>query len=236
MKKFIISLFLISGIAVSLHAQTLLPAEQDTYKDLPAFRIAINGGGGYRLGRLPDGIDAPTRDYLSALKWGFSYGAEATYFFGETMGIGVKYHNFHASNKAEGTLTLNDGTVRTGTMSDNQAFSFLGPIISYRAVDSDARNAFYMTMGGGYMTYKNDGRVIDPVVMKGNTLGAVFELGYDYGLSEHLYFGATLSLFSGKLSRYSCTQNGRTSEVRLDKDHQESLSHVDLTIGLRYYL
>lgn len=236
MKKFFVSLFLLSGIVLSLNAQTIVTSDQNVSRALPTWRIAIHGGAGYRFGNIPAGIDANMRDYLKGLKWGFSYGADVTYFFGETLGAGVRFQNFHASNQAQGTFTFDDGSSRSGTMSDKQDFWFLGPVLAYRVMDANAKNAFYMSFGAGYMGYHNNGKVVDPIIMNGGTVGTMLELGYDFSLSEHLSIGAALSLFAGTLNGYNLTYNGKTSNVRLDKDSRESTTHADLTIGLRYNL
>ena len=233
MKKIFLTILLIAGATLSLNAQTIVTSDQTAGKKLPTWRFAIQGGGGYRFGKVPAGLDAAMEDYLKDLRWGYSYGADITGFFSETLGGGVKYHSFNASNK--GVLYNSDaGNV---AMSDKQNFWFAGPMLSYRTMSASMKNAFYMNLGAGYIGYRDNAQLNSiSIVQKGGTLGYVMEFGYDIGLSEHLSIGASMSFFGGSLSSYKNEALGMTETVTLDKNNQESVTHLDLTIGLRYTL
>lgn len=234
MKKIFVSLFLLAGIALSLNAQTIVTSDQQAAKALPKWRIAVQGGGGYRMGKLPIGISNDMREYMNGLKWGYSYGADITYFFGPTLGVGVKYHDFHTSNQAQGTFTFDNGSSKSGTMADKIDIWFLGPILSYRVLDSNARNAFYMSAGAGYVGFYNNATLVDPLKMTGGTIGMTCEIGFDFGLSDHLSLGFAASCFTGGLTSCTRTFQGETIDIHLDNNNRESMVHADLTVGLRY--
>lgn len=233
MKKILLSILLIAGATLSLNAQTIVTSDQTAGKKLPTWRFAIQGGGGYRFGKVPTGLDAAMEKYLKALKWGYSYGADITGFFSESLGVGVKYHSFNTSNEG----IFSDSAARSMLVSDNQNFWFLGPILSYRVMSASLKNAFYMNFGVGYMGYYDKGKVNSvPVIQKGGTCSTVLDLGYDIGLSKHLSIGATLSFFAGSLSSYKTEARGVSQTVTFEEDNRESVTHLDLTIGLRYTL
>ena len=98
------------------------------------------------------------------------------------------------------------------------------------------RNAFFMNVGLGYMEYKDRTVLIDPFIIKGGTLGYLYEIGYDLNLNDKISLGAMLSFVSGTLTGYQTNQGGSWNTVDLESDSYESLNHINLSIGLRINL
>ncbi|MBO9732708.1 MAG: autotransporter domain-containing protein [Chitinophaga sp.] len=201
-------------------------------KDFPAFRISVNGGYSYRLGKIGSQFNGEARDYLKKLKSGFNIGADATYYFQEKMGVGLKYSRFHASNS--GVFPIPGGNVST---SDNISINFIGAIFGTRLYNKAKTNAFYANVGLGYLGFRNNSAVaINKMILKGGTAGTSLDLGYDFRITRYLSAGAQASLITGTLSSIKIEQSNGTSSVDLKDDEKENLTHLNLSAGIRFTL
>lgn len=202
----------------------------------PKFRMVVNGGYGYRPVKVAETGKEVIDTHNKKLKKGLVYGAEAAYYFSENLGIGVKYSNMRSSAKDRVVVTDDAGNSRTGMYSDVIDMSFIGPVINGYKMSWDQKHVFAFGYGIGYLGYVDDGMVIDPMSIKGWTLGQSINIGYDYRLTGKLYLGAELAGITGVLTSCEVTENGVTSNYDLADDERESLLHVYLTVGLRLYL
>ena len=203
----------------------------------PSFRVAVQGGYGYRIGKVPETGQAIVDQHNQKLKWGFTYGADATWYFSDSFGLGVKYNDLHSKAEEAVTLTYSDGSPsKSGMYRDVVDTRFMGLMASSRLVLGDGRWVWMMSYGVGYLSYVDNGRVIEAMSIKGGTLGACLETGIDFRLMNNLYLGASVNAIGGQLSSYQFTENGRTETIKLDKDEYESLYHLTASVGLRFYL
>lgn len=79
--------------------------EQEPIREYSKFRFGLEGGGGFRLGKISNDVSDDFKSYTKKLRRGFVYGADATWFFKEFMGVGLRYKAFSASNGATVTGT-----------------------------------------------------------------------------------------------------------------------------------
>ena len=235
-KKLFLSLLILYA-SLSLNAQTIITSDRTVAENAPSVRLSIMGGGGCRLGKAASNTEAVLADHAKHTRWGVSYGADASWFFSESLGAGLRYNNLHVGHKTEVTATYDDGSSRSGLLEDHINIWFLGPQCSFRLMNATKKNAFYLTYGLGYIGYHDSVKLIDPYTIKGGTLGYLAEIGYDIGLSKHLAIGASFSLYNGTLRNVNITESsGERRSVSLEKDKYEGLGHLDLAIGLRYML
>ncbi len=215
--------------------EVVSPAVQPVFADATSFRLAIQGGGTYRLGKAPSNVEKVISDHADRLRWGGTYGADATYFFLDYLGAGIKFHGLHVGNRESIIATLDDGSTRVGYLEDRIFVWFLGPVITGRLLTPSKRNALHISYGAGYMGYHDNATMLDAYVVKGGTLGYMTEIGFDLGLSKHFALGTSLSYYNGSLTKGKITDSlGNTQTVTLEKDEYESLTHLDLSIGVRF--
>ena len=204
-------------------------------KDFPRFRAAFNFGWSYRLSKVSDNIPSDFRDYMQNLRSGYMLGLEMSYFMSKPFGLGVKYSVHRSKNDMSPvTIMYENGYTRTGQMSDNISISFIGPTFTIRGLNKDMKNSFIMSIGLGYLAYKDVAVLIDDFTLKGSTMGLCWDIGYDIGLSKGVALGFMLSLITGKLTSYDISDGFTTQTIKLDSDEQEGLSRIDLSIGLRF--
>lgn len=211
--------------------------EQNSVREYSKFRFSIEGGGGLRLGKMSDNVSDDFKSYTKKLRRGFVYGTDATWFFKEFMGVGVRYKAFSASNGTTVTVTDDYGQSTSGKMKDNITISFVGPMFCTRFSSRNGLHTFTADIGAGYINYRDEGMLIEKMKLSGWTIGLLYNIGYDYALNKKLSIGVNLSSIEGTLTTLTLEQNGvKTSQTTLDKDNQESLTHIDLSFTLRLNL
>jgi len=205
------------------------------YEKFQRFRVAINGGYSYQIGKVSEDVPSDFKNYVKELKSGYHFGGDLTYFISEPLGVGIKYYVFKSSNSMN-SIYADDpyGNRRYGRMSDDISISFIGPSFTTRLLDADNLNAFIMSVSLGYTNYKNNKVMIDKYTMSGSTLGMALDLGYDIKLSKELALGFQISLISASLMQYEWNDGTTTKTIKLEAGKYESLYRCDLSVGLRF--
>jgi len=104
------------------------------------FRLALNGGYSYNIGKKAEGLDAYIQDYYDELRSCGLLGVDASYFFGVHSGIGLNYSVIQTQNSlSDVSLTENGMVTANGTLSDDQKVSYFGPMYTTR-LTLDKRN------------------------------------------------------------------------------------------------
>lgn len=211
--------------------------EQEPVREYSKFRFSLEGGGGFRPGKISDNVPGDFKSYTKKLKRGFVYGADATWFFNEFMGVGIRYKAFSASNGTTVTITDDNGYSTSGKMKDNIQIAFIGPMYCTRFTSGNGLHTFTADIGVGYVNYRDKGMIIKNMKLSGYTLGLLYNIGYDYALNKMWSIGVNLSSIEGTLTTLTLEQNGvKTSQTTLDKDKQENISHIDLSFTLKLNL
>lgn len=212
----------------------IVTSDLSVKEKVSSVRVAIQAGGAFRPGKIEAGTDPDFAAYQKKLRWGYSVGADLTWFFTDALGVGAKFNDIRVSNESQVSLTYENGSTRAGTLKDRIDIWYAGPLLSYRWLSRTGRNAFFVNYGLGYLGYQDVGMVIDPAKQAGGTLGLQFELGYDFGITKHLAAGIDFNMISGTLTHYTLTMNGKDQRIDLDKDEYMGLGHLALSVGLRY--
>lgn len=231
----LLSMEKVSYYEPDFYEESIQLADVKSYLKRPSLILDINGGYSYRVARIDPSADAFTRDYYEGLKSGLNYGAGLTYYFSETLGAGIKYSSSLYTNSVSNvTVTFNNGMIKYGEVSDDITITFIGPSILTRYYPGN--NDDCMTMGAsfGYMSYNDDGLVVDPIRITGNTLGMGLDFGYDFSIGPSASLGLRLSFLSGVLREVEIQEDGETRVMRFEEGSYESLQHLDFGIVLTY--
>ncbi|NSL86110.1 hypothetical protein [Chitinophaga solisilvae] len=200
---------------------------------LPHFRFVVNGGYSYRLGKISSQITGDALTYMRKLKSGFNIGADAMYYFNETLGAGIKYNRFQSSQSGVIPIEYNGSRIRTNVM-DNIAINFIAPSFVVRIFDAKDRNSLHMNMALGYLGFRDNGWVNHgKVILTGGTVGVGLDFGYDIRINRMLSAGAQLSLINGKLTSYMQEDESGRRKITLQDDETENLGHLNISLGLR---
>ena len=171
--------------------------QREAVREYSRFRFGLEGGGGFRFGKISKDVPDDFKSYMKKLKRGIVYGADATWFFNEFMGVGVRYKAFSASNGTTVTVTDNSGYSSSGKMKDNIHIAFIGPMYCTRFSSGNGLHTFTADIGVGYLSYLDKGMLLEKMKLTGGTLGLLYNIGYDYALSRKWAIGVNLSLVEG---------------------------------------
>nr|NQU90034.1 hypothetical protein [Bacteroidota bacterium] len=203
--------------------------------DFPRFRMALNGGWSYRTAKLSDAIPSDFEQYMRKLKSGYHINGDLSYFISEQLGFGIKYNYSNFKSELNDIIViLPDSTIQTGKMSDNIHIQFIGPFVSFRTLDMNNINSIYFNMAFGYLSFKDDAVLISRYKLTGKSAGLYFDMGYDFSVSKDLVLGIQLSYLISSLSKYDLDDGTNIQTIKLEEGNYESLSRLDLSIGLRF--
>ena len=223
-------------LALMLSSVGLFAQTADAEYSAPRFRIAVNGGFGFRTGKLKS-VGSPNVDkHNQKLMNGFFGNVEASWFTAYDLGFGMKYSLLNSNASDYLPLSI-FGLSGDGDVTEHVMVSFIGPIVSARHHFDNYRWAFYTHFGMGYLGYSDHASVaLTPIKITGGTFGLTAAIALDFRLKNNLYVGAGIDSVMGTLRSYNVTARGVTVHQELDKDSYENLGHMAFTIGLRYYI
>ena len=204
------------------------------YDKFQQFIVTLYGGSSTHTAEVSDNVPDDFKDYSEGLKKGSHFGFDATYYWSESLGAGLKYHQFGTSGRLNNIYIVDAyGNEKTGILSDDISISFIGTMFSTRFVNS-RNNAFLLNLSIGSISYTNVGHIVEPIKIEGSTSGFSLDFGYNHTIAEKLSLAARVSSVSGILDEITVESEGRTQTLELDNDTSENLGRVDLSVGLSY--
>jgi hypothetical protein len=200
------------------------------------FRIALEAGVGYRLGKIQGELDPVVKDHVRKLRSGFHWGTDAHYFIIDQLALGIRYNSFYSSHTANNIqTTFADGSIEQGLVNEIK-INFVGPSVLSRFLSANQRNALITLLALGYMNYSDTELAgARSFTTKGNTIGLTADLGYEVGLGNILSLGVSTSSMIGFLNKLTVEDNGNIQTINLKESGSkpESLGRLNLSIRLR---
>ena len=195
------------------------------------WQVSLSGGYGYRPAKLNANVPSEFASYARKLKSGWVLDGSAYYFLNPKLGLGLHANRFASSNSlADVSVTDVYGNTQHGTMSDNISITFIGPGAAFRRTFPNG-NVFLVGASLGYIGYLNRFEInTTRQRIKGATAGYIAHFGYDIRLSDHFAIGAKVAVTTGILGRFTVDGN----EMELEDENKENLSHIDITLGVRF--
>ena len=217
--------------SVSSNSQTNVQKPTEPQKIV----FALNGGYSRRIGEISKDVPTELVDHVKRIKNGFHIGTDASGFFSEIFGAGAKFMFFTASDSKLVSNYNEYGRCTTVEVGDRYMIPLFGPTLTTRFMSRDIRNAFMMTCSLGYMGYTNKGGVnFSSYKCTGNTMYASVDFGYDHWMSQNVAVGFRISLIGSSLSKFTLEQDGVKEVIKLENDKRESLTRIDISIGMRF--
>lgn len=198
------------------------------------FRLVINAGLGHFLGKDGD-IPSSLKDYYNDLRNGKLLGVEATWFWNRSSGMGIEFQTFNAKNETDITVSYEDGQVEFGKLSDDIQIDYYALSWNSRYVFPSRLHSFLSSLSMGYVSYKNDYKILEPFTIKGGAFGMKYSIGYDYCFAPGWALGFSTSLFFSTLQSATITRLN-TNETIHQSNFKSNLSKISIETGLRYSL
>ncbi|MDL2297109.1 hypothetical protein LJC68_06500 [Bacteroidales bacterium OttesenSCG-928-B11] len=204
-------------------------------KKAQRFRLALDVGYGYHLGRVLPGLTADMQKYVKKLKSGLQMEGAFAYYLTEHIGVGLKGDFFGSQNRASIHLSYDpDDLPLFVDMIDKLSVTFVGVTLSSRSLNARKRNPFFASVAIGCIWYLNQKTLVYNYKMKGRTFGAGIDIGYDFTLNDYFALGIQGSFTWGLLRGYTLSDGTNSKLITLESGNYEDLSRIDLTVGLRF--
>lgn len=185
------------------------------------WQYRFQGGYSRRIARISDQVSPYTKHYLTKMKSGYTLGGDIHYFVSEPLGLGAKYGYNHYQYK-------------TASFEDRVKLNYFALSALNRFILKSG-NEVYMGGNLGYQSYKE---VVatngNPVQITGGTAGVGLELGYGMMMRDGYKFFINLSMLTGTVTNVTVLNSGIKQKVNLEKGEYESLSRLELTVGLLF--
>lgn len=204
-------------------------------EDFTHWRFAIQGGYSYHTSKLDKNILPEFRDYAEELRSGLHFSADGTYFFSKNIGVGLICSFFHSENSMPNIYVKDKfGNKTYGELKDNINILFIAPSFVYRYLHNKDKNTFIYKAGIGYSRYSNESVIVNSYELAGNSLGMLFDLGYEISLSEKIAVGIEVGYLFGNLSKLTIGDGKKKVTKKFEKDELMSLNRLDFSVGLRF--
>jgi hypothetical protein len=199
------------------------------------FRIALDYGYSHRTAKVAENVPTDFKNYVEDLKNGNNMGLDLNYFVSESFGVGLKYNRNKSSNSMDNIYVEDDqGNRRYGKLSDDITMTFVGVSFAGRILDAKKRNAFIIALSLGQLSFNNQFVVVDPYEMNGSTFSTALDFGYDIATSKNFAIGVKFSIIGGVLTEYVLKDGVTTERIKLNEEQYESLSRIDISVGIRF--
>lgn len=211
----------------------VLSQQVNAQSEIGKFRLSGDFGYGYRLAKVPTNIPDELKDYVKDLKSGVVFDASLDYSIASNWGVGVYFSRFFSQNSAFINLSL--------ATADNIRLTYLAPFVFFKNTSQNGLHTVRVNFSTGFLGYSNNSNVNDDFFeFRANTLGVATGLDYDIHVSEYVSFGAGVKLIIGSTSEFELTENGQSRTIKVSdqsvSEDRESLSRVNLTLGIKIYL
>ena len=209
--------------------------DNNEFSNYLKWRVGVRGGFGNMLAKID------TKDefglYQEKLLRGWTWGADASYFFTDHVGVGLMFNNFQSQNKADNikykNIILNEDA--TGNISNKRSTKFVGPVLYYRK-NIDFKTMVVLGVAPGVYLFNDKGTYgTTEYKFKGLDFGAAATLGVDFLLGNDITGrDIILSLEAGYNygKMRALDLGGGKGAVNLPTPID--LSRVDFTVGLRF--
>ena len=205
------------------------------YDEPTHFRIGLQGGWSYMLGKVSSSVPAEFHSHFDALKTGYSLGGNATYFFNRMIGIGATYSMFRSAHSTDIEVVDPDTyNFITGKLADDLNIQYFGPSFNMRVMSESQAVQFIPYASIGYVSYKNDAAFVTAYNVKGNTFAYALGAGLDIALHRNIALGVDVSAIFGGLDRLEITDEKGTRTLQLNDGQLESVSRIDVSGGIRF--
>jgi len=198
--------------------------------------ITVNGGFGYRIGKIADEAEGIERQYLKNMKSGYTYEAGIFYMFNTRTGVGLKYNAFKSSESLpEVEVIAPNGEYGYSAVSDDLTISFYGASVIHNLINGNGKHKAFLEAGVGYSHYNDDAFIMGKYKITGGNITGTTSINYQYMINNNFSVGPKLSVNWGTIGELDVTgPNGYSATARTDDDDTESLYRLDIGVQLMY--
>lgn len=230
-------LFLLGILVIGLCA--VMPVKAQNGKEY-LIRIALNGGWTVRTGEIPSSYPDYYQEYLTSVKQGWSWGANAMFNIDDLFTIGLSYDRFAKNAEREYPLS----TIYSYTTVINNTYTIEYMAMSLGFMEMFGKHRFSLNYLIGFMDYQIKGTYspfwhfstdteYNSHFLSGHCLGHGIMVTYDYMVTHHIAIGVQCSYLIGKVEQLNNQRKYSTEIIHLEEPIV--LNRISPQIGVRYY-
>jgi hypothetical protein len=228
-------------------------AQENQSSAVSRWKVAAHAGMGRLLASteraekiMTDELFVPSRqveDYYGKLRTGLVLSGDIHYIIKNIWGVGVKYLNSRNSTSGDLTVDMHDRVNFFTLRPDEKIYlNYIGPsLLVQRRIGKGNKWMCSVQASAGYAMFRDEVRFAPNIegfnnyLVKGGALGENVELSVEYFLLRHLSVAAGASLFRSVFGKVKYVDAQRTQTISLEKENYENLSHISISIGLKYH-
>lgn len=200
------------------------------------FDFHVGGGFSWLTAKVSEEVDNSLKEYIKELKSGHHLNLVATKYISENIGFSLYYSRFISKNSRENATYQTFGSTHFGKIQNTIITNFIAPALKTKIVHANEKTYFTTTFAMGYLGYRDKMSVHNEIKISGSSVGLIFDFGVATQLGNKSTLNFTLAFLAGSLGSVMVENNvGNTRKIDLPKDQRESLSRIDLTIGVGFF-
>ena len=210
------------------------------------FRVSLNGGWGHLTGNTKTAEESFTAlgaspdvaaNYYKSLKNGFFGTFTAYYKLNADYWLGAKYQGFYTNAEVYTPLTPDGMEMYYGRAGERIFVNFAGlSLFTIFEAGKSKKWGINSSVTIGPAFYRNETEIFNEhILFKGATLGTDFSFGAEYFLSPGFSLTFDTSYFMAKLRNVNITTQQGSQDVEMEGDQAESLSRLNLALGVVFY-
>jgi hypothetical protein len=229
--RYILILVLLTTIRVSVIAQGHVTINNPT----KGFYFGVATGPSKLAEKAPDNAIAEIKSLFNDLRSGWSYGAEAGYFFNPHFGIGLKYNSFQ-SHIAHDSVALEFlSTTFYTNISDYINVLTVSPIFYGRINLPKLKTAVSAGFGPSILMYRNIGQLInDSASHVGVSPGNLVSLRIGYSPIKNFQFCIQADYTEAYLKKITDTESQEV--IHFKAENYQNISRFDWSAAIIYTL
>lgn len=202
-----------------------------------SYRMYVSAGYSHLSAKTLGNGNADIDKQIKALKSGYHYSIGGYYYGKKNLGIGLRYLGFKSSNKQENiAFTDTNNTIIYGELSDKISTNFYAISFGGKAPFFNEKMDLLLGLSVGYLQYKNNSVYLNPMEITGNTIGYLYEIGFDYKFNEHFAAGIEFNVFQATMKEYTYDTGVSTFTKKLEEKDYENIARIEVSAGFRYYI
>jgi len=212
------------------------PARSVILPDLnPHWRLAVKAGISYDPTKPPGSLQHVLYVHDEKLTLGQHVETDLSWFWSEYFGVGIVFNRFWTRNSMDNVhVRWPNGSVQTGTVSDDITTDYAGLGLSIRTLDLKRSSSSYYQFGFGQFRYRDDAILINPFTVTGITSGFHLITGYDFAMSSDYAIEVQFSEVFGTLKEVKIAADLSSQTVILSKSEYHYLTRFDFSLGIRF--
>lgn len=196
-------------------------------------QLLITSGIASRIGEIPADLSSSDKAYIENLMNGYYFGGNLSFYWNQSVGIGIKYSGFRSN--ASGTISVLDEDDNTVTlpMSSNLNMNFVGVLINLRLANLEKKYQLNSGISIGQLTYNETGKIENlSTKASAKTVGIGIETTGIYSFNKHIGLALHINILGGSFTSMDYKIGTYSETVTFDEDSPENGGRVEFGLGL----